>query len=145
VEALVVIGRYITDECTIEQRVLSLNMLAKSMKGEETARELINTLSVVYGVSSQQPVAGMRDRASVNNVAMRTLQIVYPTLLTLVAFPTHSALLESHSRLLLYLSSWFHGYPCLHIVLKHVSFGKKEHPQPCECTLQLDGGVVGKL
>jgi len=61
-------------------------MLAKSMKGEELARELINTLSVVYGVSSQQPVAGMRDRASVNNVAMRTLQIVYPNLVDIGCF-----------------------------------------------------------
>ena len=44
--------------------------------GEEVARELISVLSVTYGVRSSNLLASMRDRASVNNVAMRTLKVV---------------------------------------------------------------------
>ena len=53
-------------------------MLAKSLCGEELARELISVLSVTYSVSTNQLLACMRDRSTVNNVAVRTLKIVYP-------------------------------------------------------------------
>lgn len=50
------------------------------MSGEEVVRELISTLSVPYSIPSKGLLAAtcMRDRASVNGVAIRTLQIVYP-------------------------------------------------------------------
>ncbi len=48
------------------------------MTGEEVARELI---FVLYGIGSDQLLGAMRDRASVNNVAMATLKVVYPTIL----------------------------------------------------------------
>lgn len=47
------------------------------MTGEEIARQLIGVLSIGYGIASDHLLAAMRDRASVNNVAMRTVQIVY--------------------------------------------------------------------
>ncbi len=50
------------------------------MTGEELARELIDTLSTNYSVSSSQLLAVMRDRCSVNNVALRTLKVIYPSL-----------------------------------------------------------------
>ncbi len=45
-------------------------MLAKSMSGEEVARELISTLSVQYSIPSNGLLAAMRDSASVNGVAV---------------------------------------------------------------------------
>ena len=65
-------------------------MLAKSLTGEETARELINTFSVTYSVRPEMLLAAMRDRASVYNVAMETMKVVHPfvvathTLLTML-------------------------------------------------------------
>ena len=56
-------------------------MLAKSMAGEEIARELISVLSTNYSIASNKLLAGMRDSASVNNVAMRTIKILYPNML----------------------------------------------------------------
>ena len=56
------------------------------MSGEEAARELINTLSVTLGVQSNLLLAAMRDRASVNNVAMRVVSIVYPNVLDVGCF-----------------------------------------------------------
>ena len=81
-EALAVVLRFISDSFTIEQRLVRIQLLAKSLNGEEVARELINVLST----TSHYVVATMRDRASVNNVALRTLKILYPHLLDIGCF-----------------------------------------------------------
>jgi hypothetical protein len=75
-EALAVVVRFISNEFTIEQRLVKLQMLAKSMKGEEIAREPISVLSATYGIGSGFLLAAMRDGASVNNVALSTLKVV---------------------------------------------------------------------
>ena len=56
---------------------LYVEFLAKSMTVEEVARELINILSVTLGIKSEPLVAAMRDRASVNNVALRIITVIY--------------------------------------------------------------------
>ena len=61
-------------------------MVVKSLTGEEFARELISVLSVNYGIATQHLLAAMKDRASVNEVAVRTLKIVYPSLLSVGCF-----------------------------------------------------------
>ena len=48
------------------------------MTGEEVARELIDILSVTLGIKSELLVAAMRDRASVNNIALKTISVIYP-------------------------------------------------------------------
>ena len=52
---------------------MKLEFLAKNRTGEEVARELINILSVQYGIESKYLLAAMRDGASVNNVAMQVV------------------------------------------------------------------------
>ena len=61
-------------------------MLSKSLCGEEIARELINVLSVTYGVQSKYVLGAMRDRASTNTVAMHTLKIIYPSVVDIGCF-----------------------------------------------------------
>lgn len=60
-EVLVVVLRYLDDEWNIQQRLVRIKTLAKSMKGEEIARELIEVLSVHLSISSSRLVAAMRD------------------------------------------------------------------------------------
>ena len=67
-EVLAVVVRYI-DGWEIQQCLVRLEFLTKSISGEEVAQELINTLSVTLGVQSNL-LAAMRDRASVNKVAI---------------------------------------------------------------------------
>ena len=69
-EALAVVLRFISDSFIIEQRLVRIQLLAKSLNGEEVARELINVLSTTLGITSHYVVATMRDRASVNKVAI---------------------------------------------------------------------------
>ena len=76
-EVLAVIVRFVCN-WKIEQRLIRLEFLSKSMSGEEIARELISTLSVCMGIAPSFLLATMRDKASVNNLAMRTISVIYP-------------------------------------------------------------------
>ena len=68
-EALAIILHFVDDDWCIQQCLVCLQLLAKSMTGEEVARELISCPSVMYGISSEYLIASMHDRVSVNNVA----------------------------------------------------------------------------
>ena len=80
-EAFVVVLRYLTDDWELKQCVGRLKLLAKTMTEEEIAQQVIVILSTEFGISSNLIVAAMRDRASVNDVAMRTIKVVYNELL----------------------------------------------------------------
>ena len=64
-EAVAILARYVTGHVEIQQQL-------------QLARELISVLSVNYSVSLNTLLAAMRDRASINNVALKTLKVVYP-------------------------------------------------------------------
>ena len=85
-EALCLIVRYLSDDCRIEQRLVALKMLQKSLKGEEIVREIISTLAIDYHVGPTNVLAAMRDRAATNNVALRTLKVLYPNLVDIGCF-----------------------------------------------------------
>ena len=62
------------EEWTLEQCLPCMKMLAKSMTGEDVAREIM--LSVKCGVTSELLAATRRDKESVNNLAMQTAKVV---------------------------------------------------------------------
>ena len=70
----------------IEQRLVRLRLLAKSLSGEEIAREIISVLSTSYSIDSQRLLTCMRDGAASNGVAVRTLSILYPNLFDVKCF-----------------------------------------------------------
>ena len=53
-------------------------MLANSLSGEEITHEIIDSLSLEYGVGFEHGLAVMYDCASTDVVAMRTLKVLYP-------------------------------------------------------------------
>ena len=79
-EALVIILRFV-DDFVINRHLVRFLTLTKSLTGEEIARELINVLSVEYGITSERVLASMCDQAAANGVVMRTLRIVYPRMI----------------------------------------------------------------
>ena len=85
-EALAIILRFVDSDWCIQQRLVRVSVLAKSVTGEELARELISVLSVTYSITSNSLLAAMRDEASVNNVAIQTLKIVYPLVIDIRCF-----------------------------------------------------------
>ena len=56
------------------------------MSGEEIARELINVLTAQYGVSTSKLVAAMHDHAACNGVALRTIKVVYSSIVEVGCF-----------------------------------------------------------
>ena len=70
----------------MQQRLVRMQMLSKSLAGEEIAIELINVLSVTYSIRPINILAAMRDRVATNNVAMHTLRIVYPLVVDIGCF-----------------------------------------------------------
>ena len=69
---------FVDSKWELQQCLVHLQLHAKSMTGEEIARELVNVLSVQYSISSDFLLSTMRDCASVNNVTLRTLRVIYP-------------------------------------------------------------------
>ena len=69
-------------------------LLAKALTGEELARQLITVISTELSVPPHLVVAGMRDRATVNNVAMRTIGVIYNNMMDIGCFTGKS----SHKR-----------------------------------------------
>ena len=60
-EAIAILVRFIDHEFCVQQRLIRMQLLAKSMTGEEVARELISSLPVAFGISSEQLVGSMHD------------------------------------------------------------------------------------
>ena len=87
-EALVIVLRFVDEKWNMKQHVVQLMLLAKSMSGEKLARQLIVCLSTELAISSDNLLTCMRDRASVNSVAVRMLKIVFPNSLTSVVSVT---------------------------------------------------------
>ena len=85
-EALAIILRFVGDQYQIQQRAVRVMLLGKSLTGEELAHQLIVCLSTELGIKPDLLVAAMRDRASVNSVAMRILSIVFPNVLDIGCF-----------------------------------------------------------
>jgi len=85
--------RYITVDWKMEQKLVRLQMLAKSLCGEELARESISVVSVTDGICVDQLLACMRDQCTVNNVAIKTLKLFTFSLLMLVVFHVQSIML----------------------------------------------------
>ena len=56
-------------------------LLAKALRGEEIARELMVCISTELGISDDRLVASMCDRASINIVAMQMVNILYPNVI----------------------------------------------------------------
>ena len=85
-EAFVIVLRYLTDDWELKQCVGRLKLLAKSMTGDEVAQQIIVVLSTELGIAPHYIVAAMRDRASVNDAAMRTIKVLYNQLTDIGCF-----------------------------------------------------------
>ena len=83
---MAIVVRFSDGSFVIQQRLIRLQLLVKSMSGEEIARELINTLSAQYSIGCDLLVAAMHDRAACNMVALRTLTVVFPNIVDVGCF-----------------------------------------------------------
>ena len=85
-EAMAIVVEFVDDSITIQRRIVRLKLLIKSTSGEENARELINVISAQYDISWNNFVAAMHDHAACNGVALRTIQVVYASIVDIGCF-----------------------------------------------------------
>ena len=72
-EALVIIIRFVQENFIPTQRIICLEILAKSLKGEELAQRLMSCLAVDYKLGPSTVIGAVRAGASVNGAALRQL------------------------------------------------------------------------
>jgi len=95
-EALAIVVRFITADWEIKQRLVRLQLIAKSLKGDELAREIITVLAQQYNVHNSSLCAAMRDGALVNGAAMRTVKVVFPNVVDVRCFSHATDGIGSH-------------------------------------------------
>ena len=133
----ILVIRFIDSDWNIQQRLVRVQTLAKSMQGEELARKLIETLSVRLSISSTRLLAAMRDRALVNGVALHTLTIAYPNLVDIGCF-SHAVNLAGERFKIPLLGEFIN-------VLKLVCAGGNNVGGVCHPIPKPTGGANGKL
>ena len=69
------------DEWKLKVRLVHFQLVKSSVCGDELARIMIEVLHRKLGVLQGQLLAAMRDRASVNTCALRTVSVLYPDML----------------------------------------------------------------
>ena len=85
---------------------MRLQLIAKSLEGDELAREIITVLAQQYNVQNSSLCAAMRDGPSVNGAAMRTVKVVFPKVVDVrcfshaIYYKTRKTLLRNKTRML---------------------------------------------
>lgn len=80
-EALVVILRFVTADFEVCQRLVRVRILAKSLNGQQLAREIVTLLASQLQYPPEKFIAVNRDGASVNAAAVGYLKdVMYPNL-----------------------------------------------------------------
>ena len=84
-EAIATVVRFL-DGWTVRQVLVRLHTVAKPVTGQDLAKVIDRCLALEYQIDGERVVAAMRDGASVNGVAIRTLQVLYPNVFDVTCF-----------------------------------------------------------
>ena len=85
-EAIVIIVRFVSDNWSIVQRLIRLDICAKSVNAQDLAHVLNDCLSIDYQVRGNSLLATMKDGASVNQATLNHIKFVFPKMLSVVCF-----------------------------------------------------------
>ena len=84
-EALAVLVRFVNEEVEIVQRLVHLHVLANSLSINELARDIITTLCTGLQIPASTIIRAIRDGASVNDAAMRTMkEVMFPSQMNII-------------------------------------------------------------
>ena len=78
--------RFVDSQWNVQQRLVRLQVLAKSLKAEELAQCLIQALAVEYAIQPGALLAAMKDGASVNQAALQQVRSLFPQVLDITCF-----------------------------------------------------------
>jgi len=144
-EVLAIILRFVSDDWTIQQRLVRVQLLTKSLTGEEIARELIIIFSFHYGVQpTRQLLWPMRDQASTNNVAMQTMKVVYPNLINIGCYSHMIDQVGNCFNTTTLDEFMMLGLVCFHIASKQEHCEENKLTIACSPIQQQNGGANGR-
>ena len=78
--------RFVDNEWNVQQRLIRLQVSAKSLKANELAQCLIQSLAVEYSIRPGVLLAAMKDGAAVNHTALEQVKFFFPQLLDITCF-----------------------------------------------------------
>ena len=131
------------DEWELKVRLVRFQLVKRSVCGDDLAWIMIEVLHCKLGVLQGQLLAAMRDRASVNTCALRTVSVLYPDMLDVgCIFLTESEWNAKHQ-------------PLLHLYLNGMLFspqpwrpdecGARYLVEECPAITQPGGGLCGSV
>lgn len=85
-EAFAVVVRFVSDDLRIAQRLVSLKCLSKSMNAADVSGALVDILMEDLHISRRHLLAAMRDGASVNTLAIKNMEPLFPNLVDVTCF-----------------------------------------------------------
>ncbi|KAK3721851.1 hypothetical protein QZH41_002279 [Actinostola sp. cb2023] len=85
-EALAIVVRFVDEQYKVQQRLIRLEVLARSLNAEQLAQRLIQCLAVDYGITPPHLLAAMRDSAAVNEAALRQIGFYFPNMFNVKCF-----------------------------------------------------------
>ena len=78
--------RFVDNEWNVQQRLIRLQVLLKSLKANELAQCLIHSLAAEYSIHPGVLLAAMKDGAAVNHAALEQVKFFFPQLLDITCF-----------------------------------------------------------
>ena len=133
-EALAIIVRFVDSQWNVQQRLVRLQVSAKSLKAEEPAQWLIQALAVEYAIQPGALLAAMKDGASGNQAALLMLPASRIKLITWASTLSSVSLIHLHNI----------GWACSRTVLLHALRGRPGLELLCGPTVRPDGGANGR-
>ena len=85
-EAIAIVARFVSDDWKIQRRLVQLTTVAKAVTAPQPAQVINKCVSTRYQHPAELVVAAMRDGASVNTTAVRSLSVFYPNMVDVVCF-----------------------------------------------------------
>ena len=85
-EALAIVVHFVDDKWNMQQRLIRLQVLAKSLKANKLPQCLIQSLAVEYSIRPGVLLAAMKDGAAVNHAALEQVKFFFPQLLDIMSF-----------------------------------------------------------
>ena len=85
-KALAIVIWSIDKNWNIQERLVRLETLAKSLKHQELAQRLIQCLAVDYSIHPNFILAAMRDGAAVNKAAINQINFYFPSIFNVTCF-----------------------------------------------------------
>ena len=96
-EALAIIRRFVDSQWNVQQRLVRLQVLEKSLKAEELAQCLIQAMAVEYAIQPGALLAAMKDGASGNQAALLMLPASRIKLITWASTLSSVSLIHLHN------------------------------------------------